>query len=461
MIDQMNCVSDPTPLIATQSVPSPKRPRKSSGIGADWYDYYAGYSPAFVEATLRGLSLSANATVCDPWIGAGTTAQVAQRLGLRCRGFDLNPAMVVVAKAQLLGTAIEPSETALCETILEMALSKTCDPQHADDPLSVWFHNATVHHIRRIECAIQHALLPDADRSAYGKPVAVSNLSTVASFFYLALFRTVRSLLLPFFSSNPTWIKQPRDQADKLIVLRPRIVDEFRSNIQTMISSRSQLNAFEATSGRLTSNTIQSDETDEYAHQARIEVASSEALPCDPNSLDAVIGSPPYCTRIDYAVATLPELAVLGLSEKDIRKVRESLIGTSTVSGSTPKRSEDWGRLCAAFLGKVAAHSSKASSGYYLKTHLQYFDAFYRSLQQIGAALKVGGPCVLVVQDSFYKEVRNDLAGVTIEMATGLGWNLLERHDFAANHLMARVHKAGRQYRKSTKATESVLVFET
>ena len=30
---------------------------------------------------------------------------------------------------------------------------------------------------------------------------------------------------------------------------------------------------------------------------------------------DAVIGSPPYCTRIDYVIATSIELAILGFGK--------------------------------------------------------------------------------------------------------------------------------------------------
>jgi hypothetical protein len=65
----------------------------------------------------------------------------------------------------------------------------------------------------------------------------------------------------------------------------------------------------------------------------------------------------------------------------------------------------------------------------------------------------------LVVQDSYYKEVQNDLPQVFIEMATGLGWNLKRKIDFQVKQTLAGVNPEVRSYRTSFQATESALVF--
>jgi hypothetical protein len=60
-----------------------------------------------------------------------------------------------------------------------------------------------------------------------------------------------------------------------------------------------------------------------------IEVASSESLPIGDKSVDFILTSPPYCTRIDYAVATMPELALIGYKlNSDFKSLRKQLIGT-------------------------------------------------------------------------------------------------------------------------------------
>ena len=50
--------------------------------------------------------------------------------------------------------------------------------------------------------------------------------------------------------------------------------------------------------------------------EATLTVCNSESLEIEENSVDLVLTSPPYCTRIDYAVATSVELALLGFQKK-------------------------------------------------------------------------------------------------------------------------------------------------
>jgi hypothetical protein len=65
----------------------------------------------------------------------------------------------------------------------------------------------------------------------------------------------------------------------------------------------------------------------------------------------------------------------------------------------------------------------------------------------------------MVVQDSHYKNVHNDLPAVAVEMAEELGWKTVSKHAFPASHLMARVNPGAREYRAKPTATEMVLHF--
>ena len=73
-----------------------------------------------------------------------------------------------------------------------------------------------------------------------------------------------------------------------------------------------------------------------------LQVASSEKLPLAEASVDIVLASPPYCTRIDYAVATSVELSLLGfVRDAGFRDLRRGLIGTTTVPKVAPGISKD------------------------------------------------------------------------------------------------------------------------
>src|SRR5207247_294988 len=99
--------------------------------------------------------------------------------------------------------------------------------------------------------------------------------------------------------------------------------------------------------------------------RCNINQALSSRLPVASGSIDAVISSPPYCTRIDYVRATLPELAVIGYPNGMVtRRLREQMIGTPTIDKCANYDSDLWGKTCVRFLSAVERHSSKASSTY-------------------------------------------------------------------------------------------------
>ena len=173
-----------------------------------------------------------------------------------------------------------------------------------------------------------------------------------------------------------------------------------------------------------------------------------------------VLGSPPYCTRIDYAMTTCAELSLLGFGrDSGFRDLRRELVGSATVPKVIPRTSEKWGSTCLGFLETLRQHTSKASATYYYKNHLQYFRSLSASIQEISRVLKPEGRCVLVVQDSYYKDLHNDLPVMLAEMATSRGLALEERCDFPLSRTMAGINPGSKGYRVSFSATESVLVF--
>ena len=455
---------------------SPKQRPRGPAVDArhpeSWYRYYAGYSPEFVTDVISYLSkhghVGGDAILADPWNGAGTTTQVAEDVGVRSWGGDVNPAMVVVAKARLLGGHARPSELAICDNLISSAKRTWRSHEVDGDPLCTWFTPRGGAAIRAIEHEIASLLDPFAKGSSpLQAGTRVSTMSPLAAFFYLGLFRTTRALVAPFATSNPTWIRRPASVHERRRPSIDTVAKRFRDEILLMTGSRTTVCKDSAVDqerwyARTDAGFDQaSDRAVQGAKQlATIELASSTALPLDDASVNAVLSSPPYCTRIDYAVATAPELATLGLNEIAFRALRDRMIGTSTIVGDGLAIDSSWGKTCKRFLGKVKRHPSKASDSYYLKNHKQYFAGLAHSLVEIGRILKRDAPCVLVVQDSYYKELHNDLPTIVGEMGGELGWRLRERHDYTPSQIMASVHKTATRYRSRATATESVLVFE-
>jgi hypothetical protein len=137
------------------------------------------------------------------------------------------------------------------------------------------------------------------------------------------------------------------------------------------------------------------------------------------------------------------------------------MLGGPVVLPAQPTPECSWGADCLDLLQKVRSHSSKGSENYYYKLFLQYYGSIRASLIEIDRTLVANGHCVLVVQDSHYKEIHVDVAKHITEMALDMGWSLKQRFDFEARQVMARVNPKAQKYRTGAGATESVLWFQS
>lgn len=377
--------------------------------------------------------------ILDPWNGSGTTTAAAASFGYGAVGFDINPVSVTVAKGRLFSQGDIKSVEPLTLAILDRRTS-AIRRSLAVDPLATWFDVPTVESFRGIEQSIR-ALLLGAPAAA--KPeVDVEQMSNLAAFFYVALFRTVREHLAGLKLSNPTWIKRATKAA--LISVSAEVAaSSFLSQTRRMIDA---LNSREPSA--------------EISSRADIRLASSDNLPLETESVDFVLSSPPYCTRIDYGIATLPELATLGVDIVDgLRKLRDKLIGTPTITGRTPDWCDAWGKTCLTLLRRIKDHQSRASESYYLKTYVQYFDSIFASIAEISRCLRKNGTCFLVVQDSFYKEIYNDLPKIFEEISANNGLTLKKRNNFQVARTLAGINSHSKAYRNNFSATEAVLHF--
>jgi DNA modification methylase len=421
-------------------IANPKRGNESRVGRAGWYPYYAGYSTAFVADALALAELGPHSRVLDPWNGSGTTTDVAAHSGHYALGFDLNPTMVIVAKARLLDATVRPSLNPILHDLL--AKARGLQPLSPVEPLEAWFRAGTAHIIRNIERAIQLLLISPSDYQPLFQLEGLGRVSALAAFFYVGLFRVLQKLLSPFRSANPTWVKQPDKTTDRLTLREDQLFTLFRGQITEMAADLSLLGPFASTNC-----------------EATIDRAMSACLPVEDHSIDLVVTSPPYCTRIDYVKKTGPELALLGATNTAARGLRDQMIGTPTIHNDLPSPSQTWGSTCLGTLDCIFHHDSYASRSYYWKTYLQYFDGLHKSLQEVNRTLRPSGKCVLVVQDSHYKDLHVNLAVVATEMAQNLGWVRTGGAEFTSSKTIVGLNTHAIDNGNPKTITESVLAF--
>jgi hypothetical protein len=427
--------------IDLSAIPSPKRPLRPVRGRSSWYPFYPGFSDSFSSAILRQLRIS-SAVVLDSWNGAGTTTATAARLGLGAVGIDLNPAMVVAARSRLLDPLDGPSLRPLGAQILQVARSKFSEELDSD-PLSELFWPQGVGAIRAIELAIREVLV-DSSRLPCSAEL-FDDMSPLACFFYVALFRTAKQLLAHQAGSNPVWTRMRLSHLQRARPTRESVRAMFAKEVCAMAGAEIEGRP----SPRATSPRVQ------------IRLASSTRLPLSDDSAQLALCSPPYCTRVDYAVATFPELAILGYErDTSFDQLRRSLIGTTTVESSADVVSKKWGPTCVEFLEAVKDHHSRASSTYYYKNHARYFAKLFSSMCELSRVVSPGGSVVMVVQDSYYKDIHNDLPRVVSEMGASVGMECSGVREFPLKRLLAVSNPKVRKYRgESVSAVESVVAL--
>jgi hypothetical protein len=422
-------------VVEALAIPSPKR-RARRERPQEFYPYYAGFPESFARAMLSSSLISPGSLIYDPWNGSGTTTSVASRLGLPAIGFDLNPVMVIVAKARLLPANEAPSLVPLARAIVTRARAKRFHLS-SDEQLSTWFKPRTASVLRSIERSCAELLI---DAPSHRN---LDHISSIAATFYTALFYTGRRMASAFRTANPTWLRFPKSLKERVRFPCQEIENNFLNAVNAMskFSCRKEAEPFQ---------------------RVACQVNMADATTVAPTQIvDCVLTSPPYCTRIDYTVGTRIELALLdSLIEIDAEDLRRRMTGTTVVPAEVTVPLAEWGPKCNHLLRAVHSHPSKASKGYYYLTHVDYFHKIFQSLTKLSGALRQDGNAFFIVQDSFYKDLHNDLPGILTEMADGQRLHLRHRADFNSPTCMSRINTRAVAHGMRKGSTESVLCFQ-
>lgn len=413
-----------------ENIRSAKRGKNERNGVHNWHPYYASYSENFVEDMLDYLGADESSIVLDPWMGSGTTALVCQKRGIKSLGIDINPVMVIFSKAktrQLMELNLEQIGYDIMDTASTLKLDRG---EFLNNEDTLEFVSAKdLNTLNKIQLAIDN-ICKNKSRSANEKL-----LDPLRAFYIAVLFRCLRYVGKFKTGKNPTWLVNERSKVNEM--------DTYQLFYHYVKSMVSDLDNYFANIFRLDSAIPLFIEGD----SRKIDLPDSTA--------NFIITSPPYLTRIDYAVSTKPELLFLGYKQHtDFDRVRRAIMGAPVIADKNIMVNEKWGQAICAFLNQVKEHHAKASKSYYLPIFLQYFRDAYDSLHEIKRVLKPNGYACLVVQSSYYKDVEAKLGEMYVEMAQSLHMEAeIIKRDCVRHHL-ANVNS------KSSKYVENKIYYE-
>jgi DNA modification methylase len=411
---------------------APKRNGKPTGTEA-WFPYYAGFTETFVREILCRSTLKAGAVILDPWNGSGVTTRAATDLGFTALGIDLSPVAVLIARAKLATKTQGPHLHNLAALVTARALAETpVQVAQGDEPLLHWLGDSAAHFARGVQRQILAARIETPRRRR--QPNTYGDLfSAGQAFLTLCLIRAVRNAIGPVTGSNPTW------QRVRQVRSRPAtIADNFLASVESLIP----------------------DLCERSQAPTNILLGDARALPLNKSTVDLILTSPPYCTRLDYIVSTSLELAILGTSRssKDFCALRRSMMGTPlTRARELPEPAPAWGSAVSAVLKAIREHASPDSGSYYYKNYWQYFADTVAALNELRRVLVPGGKAILVLQTSYYKEIEIALPDLYADLARQIGFDAAVLSSHSVKRVITTINSRSLKHRRDRQYREEVL----
>jgi hypothetical protein len=385
-----------------------------------WYRFVLSFPPHLVRDYLSKFGLNARHRVLDPFCGTGTTLVECKKLGISSFGLESNPVVHFasqtklrwdVAPQELWDHALRVAETARRALALQ-GFSENVQPCLLEGAIA-----------RRIELK--------------GLPEECADLLLTDSISALPLHKTLVLLDALAQHHDERFLSCERlALADALVneisnlhfgpevgvgpaKLDAPVISLWLDGIRAMVQDLENLPRDKTT------------EASVYLADSR-EVAA--ILP--PNSIDAVITSPPYPNEKDYTRTTRLESVLLGFirSKEDLRNLKKQLIRSNTrgvykadtddllVAGNTEIE-----RIAEAI--EKRRIELKKDSGFeklYARVTKLYFGGMTRHLSELRQVLRPGAQLAYVVGDqASYLRIMIRTGQLLAEIATSLGYEVV------------------------------------
>ncbi len=332
--------------------------------------------------------------IFDPFVGNGTTLEAAAAVGVEAYGVELNPYSALLSRCRVSTGAQTKSISDIYRTAAApLKRARSSKAAHALRTPSAIVESLIAAITTRAHCNasdLLHTLCLRTDNDLDSEVVAL-----------VAALHVLKKQAPVHYRSNPAWLIQGHgpDLAEDIDKPADDFDTAFKVQVELMIEDL-QLRSPAST-----------------RHLIAVYPGSFQTAPIRSRQITRFLTSPPYLNRLDYVNPTLPELHVLGWQEGDrLNDLRAQMMGTTKMRrriAATQFSSQTAKKM----LEAIADHPTKASRTYYLKFFQQYFEDmvdFLRWLRSRSTPICKG---IVVLQDSFYKEIKVPIVKIVSEFA--------------------------------------------
>ena len=384
----------------------------------DWYRFVLSYPPHLVRGYLEKFGIGSRQQVLDPFCGTGTTIVECKKLGIPSVGVEANP-MAYFASRVKVDWGPNPDELF----------------QHANRVAEAAFENLTA---SGIDDTTLLQIVPNGNQNLRTLPPELMDLLLANSISPLPLHKTL--VLLDCLQQH----YDERFHSHELLALAKTLVDSI-SNLHfgPEVGVGPAKPDASVVSTWLARIRVMSEDLRRMVGQpdtpAHTHLADSRQQLLDvlhPNSIDAVITSPPYPNEKDYTRTTRLESVLLGLirSKADLKALKRGLIRSNTRGVYIEDDDDQWvannpeiQQLADAIearrleLGKTSGFERM-----YARVTKLYFGGMARHLAQLRTILRPGAHLAYVVGDqASYLQVMIRTGQILASLAQSLGYELV------------------------------------
>lgn len=386
----------------------------------EWYRFVLSYPPHLVRDYAQKLSLTEKDRVLDPFCGTGTTLVECKKLGLPSVGVEANP---IVAFAADVKTDWDVDPDALdeyAEAVAEVAHSTLDEQGIRDDPIFEDL-DAEPNSLKTVNEEKQRLLIKNS--------ISARPLHKVLTLQEAMEGRKDSG----FHRHGRLALAKELVQTIGNLKFGPEVgVGTIKEDIPVVKTWKRAVAAMAEDLRRLRAQGVEGAETQVKEADAR-EITSHVA----PNSVDAVITSPPYPNEKDYSRTTRLESVLLGFMEtrKDLRAHKKRFIRSNTrgvyVSDTDDEWIEDFPRIqqladeieaTRVELGKTSGFEKN-----YHRVVRLYFGGMARHLEALKPLLRPGAKLAYVVGDqASYFRILIRTGEILGSIAEQLGYELVD-----------------------------------
>ncbi len=380
-----------------------------------WFKYKEAFSAGLMEYLLNRYRIS-NGVLLDPFAGSGTALFAAGAFGMRAEGIELLPiGQTVIATKQLIDWEIEPKDVDRVTLWLE------------ERP---WRSHSVVKPVN--ELRITRGAYPQETVAAMGRFLGASeqenqHVKTVLFFALLCILESISYTRKD--GQYLRWDYRSGRRPGKTVFDKGEILSFDRAITEKLQEILTDLRLAEMPEDLFTT------------HRARTKIVLHPGSCLDvlsklpANVFDCVMTSPPYCNRYDYTRTYALELALLGVDEEGLLKLRQEMLSCTVENRAKDlvAMNPNWEPALVAadeheLLQAILAYLELQKEDDLLNNDgiprmvRGYFYEMACVLAECGRVLKPGAPLIMVNDNVRYAGVSIPVDIILTEIAERLGF---------------------------------------